>query len=179
VSPSSPDSSATERRLLVVMRHGKAEAFAPEDHHRRLTDRGLRQATAAGKWLAAHQMVPTAAFVSSATRTRQTWEALVAGSGTAAEARFEDAVYSADTDSALDVLRDTPTDAEVVLYVGHNPTAASLAHLLDDGDPDPAAFRSMSAGFPTAAIAVLEISVPWADLGVATGHLIAFHVAQG
>lgn len=165
--------------MLVVMRHGRAEAFAQEDHRRTLTDRGLRQATAAGKWLAARELVPTQAFVSSATRARQTWEALVAGSGTPTEARVEDAVYSADTYSALDVLRDAPTDAEVVLYLGHNPTAASLAHLLDDGDPDPAAFRSMSAGFPTAAIAVLEISVPWADLDAATGHLIAFHVAQG
>jgi phosphohistidine phosphatase len=160
------------------MRHGKAEAFAPEDHRRRLTDRGRREATAAGRWLAEQGFVPTHAFVSSATRTRQTWDALVAGSGATAEPRVEDAVYSADADSALDVLRDTPADAEVVLYVGHNPTAASLAHLLDDGDPDPGAFRAMSAGFPTAAVAVLEISVPWERLDVATGHLVAFHVGR-
>ncbi len=161
------------------MRHGKAEAFAAEDHLRRLTDRGRRQATAAGEWLAEQGIVPTEAFVSSATRTRQTWRALVAGSGTPAEARVEDAVYSADADSALDVLREAPADSEVVLYVGHNPTAASLAHLLDDGDPEPEAFRAMSAGFPTAAIAVLEIAVPWAEMGPATGHLIAFHVGEG
>ncbi|MCW2760644.1 MAG: Phosphoglycerate mutase [Marmoricola sp.] len=160
------------------MRHGKAEAFAQEDHRRRLTDRGRREATAAGEWLAENGIVPNEAFVSSATRTRQTWEALVAGSGTPAEARVEDAVYSADADSALDVLRNASADAEVVLYVGHNPTAASLAHLLDDGNPDPDAFRAMSAGFPTAATAVLEISVPWAELGPATGHLIAFHVGR-
>jgi len=161
------------------MRHGKAEAFATEDHRRRLTERGRRQATAAGEWLAEQGIVPTDAFVSSATRTRQTWKALVAGNGTPAEARVEDAVYSADADSALDVLREAPPGAEVVLYVGHNPTAASLAHLLDDGDPDPEAFRAMSAGFPTAAAAVLEISVPWAELDAATGHLVAFHVGQG
>jgi phosphohistidine phosphatase len=161
------------------MRHAKAEAFAAEDHRRRLTERGRREATAAGEWLAEQGIIPTEAFVSSATRARQTWKALVTGSGTPAEARVEDAVYSADADSALDVLREAPPEAEVVLYVGHNPTAASLAHLLDDGDPDPAAFRAMSAGFPTAAIAVLEISVPWADLDAATGHLVAFHVGQG
>ena len=176
MSPSSPDSSASPRRVLVIMRHGKAEAFAEGDHRRRLTDRGRREATAAGQWLADQGIVPTDAFVSSATRTRQTWEALVAGSGTPAEAHVEDAVYSADAESALDVLRQAPPAAEVVLYVGHNPTAASLAHLLDDGDPDPEAFRAMSAGFPTGAVAVLEISVPWADLDLATGHLVAFHV---
>lgn len=161
------------------MRHGKAEAFAPEDHRRRLTERGRRDATAGGQWLADRGIVPTDAFVSSATRGRQTWEALVAGNGTPAEARVEDAVYSADADSALDVLREAPVAAEVVLYIGHNPTAASLAHLLDDGDPEPEAFRAMAAGFGPAAIAVLEISVPWADLDPATGHLVAFHAGHG
>ncbi|MEO7351437.1 MAG: histidine phosphatase family protein [Marmoricola sp.] len=179
MSPPSPDSSSKGRRLLVIMRHGKAEAFAQGDHRRRLTDRGRREATAAGQWLADLGFVPTDAFVSSATRARQTWEALMVGSGTRAEARVEDAVYTADADSALDVLRGSPVDAEVVLYVGHNPTAASLAYLLDDGDPDSEAFRSMSVGFATAAVAVLEIWVPWADLDAATGHLIAFHADQG
>ncbi len=180
MSPSLPDSSAAGgRRLLVIMRHGKAEAFAASDHERQLTDRGLREATAAGQWLASQGIVPAEAFVSSAVRTRQSWQALVAGSGTQAEARVEDSVYSADADSALEVLQQAPADAQVVLYVGHNPTAASLAHLLDDGNPDPESFRAMSAGFPTAAVAVLEISVPWADLGIATGHLVAFHVGLG
>ncbi len=178
MSPPSPDSSTGARRTLVVVRHGRAEAFAQEDHLRRLTDRGRREATAAGQWLADQGIVPTDAFVSSAARTRETWEAVVAASGTSARPRIEDAVYSADTDSALDVLRGAPAGAEVVLYVGHNPTAASLAYLLDDGDPDPQAFRAMSAGFPTAAVAVLEITVPWAELDAATGHLVAFHVGQ-
>jgi phosphohistidine phosphatase len=179
VSPPSPHSAAAQRRLLVVVRHGQAEAFAQEDHERQLTARGRRDATAAGRWLAEQGIVPTDAFVSSATRARQTWEALVAGNGTPAEARVEDAVYSADSDSALDVLRDARPHAEVVLYVGHNPTAASLAHLLDDGDPEPAAFRTMSRGFPTAAIAVLEVTVPWSEIDAATGHLVAFHVGRG
>lgn len=160
------------------MRHGKAESFAEEDHHRRLTARGKQEAEAAGRWLAAQGFVPTDAFVSSATRTRQTWTALVESSGTRADARFEDAVYSAGADSALDVLRAAPPDAEVLLYLGHNPTAASIAHLLDDGNPEPDAFRGMSAGFPTAAVAILEIPVPWAELDAATGHLIAFHVGR-
>ena len=162
----------------MIMRHGKAEAFAPEDHRRRLTDRGHREATAAGEWLSDQGIVPTYAFVSSATRARQTWKALVAGHATPAKSRVEDAVYSADANSALDVLRDAPPDAEIVLYIGHNPTAASLAHLLDDGDPDPVAFRAMSAGVPTSAIAVLEISVPWADLDSGTGHLMAFYAGR-
>jgi phosphohistidine phosphatase len=160
----------------VILRHSKAESFAPEDHRRILTPRGRRDAVAAGRWLAAQGIVPTHVFVSSATRARDTWEGVAEGSGTEVEAQVEDAVYSADADSAVDLLRTTPEDAEVVLYVGHNPTAASLAHLLDDGNPDPEAFRAMSAGFPPSALAVLEVEVPWAQLGEAAGHLVAFHV---
>ncbi len=164
MSPSSPDSSAQGRRLLVVMRHGKAEPYAGEDYRRRLLDRGYRDSKGAGEWLAAQGMVPTHALVSSAQRTRDTWEAVAEGSGSSAEVAVEDAVYSADADSALDLLSRTPADAAVVIYVGHNPTAASLAHFLDDGDPEPDAFRAMSAGFPTAAMAVLEVTGSWADL---------------
>ncbi len=160
------------------MRHGKAEAFAEEDHQRRLTDRGRREATAAGRWLSDQGIVLTHAFVSSATRTLQTWEALVDGSGTTAPPTVEDAVYSADADSALDLLRQTPVEAQVVIYLGHNPTAASLVHRLDDGDPSPEAFRALSAGFVTSAIAVLEISVDWSELDLATGHLVAFYSGQ-
>ncbi len=161
------------------MRHGKAEPYSDEDHRRRLTERGHRDAAAAGAWLAVHGFVPTHALVSSATRTRQTWRAVAEGSGSTAEPAVQDAVYTATADSALDLLREVPADAEVVLYVGHNPTAASLAHLLDDGDPDPGAFRALSAGFPTCALAVLEVSVPWSEVGASTGHLVAFHVGQG
>lgn len=157
------------------MRHGRAEAFAEEDHRRRLTERGRHDVASAAAWLAGRGVLPTHAFVSSAVRTRDSWDAFVEGSGCSVRPRVDDLVYTADADTAIDLLRTVPEDAEVVLYLGHNPTAASLAHLLDAGDPDPEAFRRLSAGFPAAALAVLEIEVPWADLGEATGRLVAFH----
>jgi phosphohistidine phosphatase len=157
------------------MRHGKAEAFAPEDHHRRLTDRGAREAHDAGQWLAEQGLVPTHALVSSAMRARETWESLAAATGTAVAPQVEDAIYTAGPENVMDILRATPEEAEVVLYVGHNPTAASLAHLLDDGDPDPDAFRAMTASFPPAAMAVLDVHVPWADLDAATARLVGFY----
>ena len=157
------------------MRHGKAEAFAPEDHHRRLTERGVREAHGAGRWLEEQGLVPTHALVSSAMRARETWESLAAATGTAVAPLVEDAIYTAGPENVMDILRATPEDAEVVLCVGHNPTAASLAHLLDDGDPDPDAFRTMTAGFPPAAMAVLDVHVPWAELDAATARLVGFY----
>ena len=157
------------------MRHGKAEQFAAEDHLRRLTERGAREVYGAGEWLAEQGFSPTHAFVSSSVRTQDTWEGLVAATGSSVAPVVDDAIYTAGPDSAIDILRSTPPDAEVVLYVGHNPTAASVAHLLDDGDADPDAFRAMSAGFPPAALAVLEVLSPWADLEAASARLVAFY----
>ncbi len=161
------------------MRHGKAEPFAAEDHRRELTARGRRDAAAAGVWLAEQELVPTHAYVSSAARARGTWASLAQAMRSTAEVVVEDALYNADPEHVLEVLRGAPHDAEVVVYVGHNPAAASLAHQLDSGDPDPEAFRQMSEGFPTAALAVLDVRVAWADLDAATARLLAFHVGNG
>ena len=54
----------------------------------------------------------------------------------------------------------------------------TMRQVLDDGEPDPTAFRAISEGFPVAAMAVLEVPVPWSDLAAGTAHLIDFHVGQ-
>ena len=91
----------------------------------------------------------------------------------------DDAIYTASPESALDILRGTPKAAEVVLYLGHNPTASSLAHLLEDGDPDAEAFRGITAGMATSAMAVLDVHVPWADLDAASARLTGFYPGLG
>lgn len=174
MSPPSP-APADARRVLLIVRHGKAEAFATEDHRRRLTDRGTAEVEAAGRWLVERGLAPTHALVSSSARTMETWATLASVSGSDIEPDPSDAVYTAGPDSALDLIRAVPADSEVVMYVGHNPTAASLAHLLDDGHPDPEAFRRMSSGFPTSALAVLDVHVPWSELDAATARLVDFH----
>jgi phosphohistidine phosphatase len=64
------------------------------------------------------------------------------------------------------------------MIVGHNPTMAHLVHLLDDGTADAEAFAEISAGFPTSAIAVLDVGTSWADLEVAGARISAFHVGR-
>lgn len=174
---SSPPSGTTvphSGRVLVVMRHARAESFAEGDHRRRLTDRGRRDAVQSGRWLASAGLQPEAVFVSSAERAQATWRAVAEGAHSEVEAYVDDGLYTAGPDAVMEVLR-TAGAAGVVLFVGHNPTAASLAHVLDDGDPDPVAFRSMSEGFPPAAIAVLDVPQPWAELDIASARLVAFH----
>jgi phosphohistidine phosphatase len=161
------------------MRHARAESFASSDQRRRLTDRGRRDAAAVGRWLAEQGLVPTHAYVSSAERTKETWQALAEASGSTADPLFDDALYAGGPDDVMESLRAAPAGAAVVLYVGHNPTVASLAHVLDDGNPEPEAFRAMSEGFPPAATAVLELQDPWTELDVASARLVDFHVGRG
>ena len=169
----------TDRRRLIVMRHAKAEPYASSDHARTLTERGVASARDAGAHLRELGLSPDHAVVSSAVRTRQTWDALVETAGiTECEVSFDDAVFTGSAEVALEVLQNVAEDAETVLFLGHNPTAAFLAHYLDDGEGDPAAVSAMLHGFPPAALTVLEVAVPWSALSSETGRVTDFYVGH-
>ena len=166
-------------RRLVVMRHAKAEPYSERDHTRTLTDAGRRDARDAGRWLAEQGITVDHAYVSSAERTQNTWSEVAGAVGSNAVVHVDDVLYTAEAESVIEVLRLAPADAATVMYVGHNPTAAFVAHLLDDGSPDPEAFAEMTSGFPTSATTVLDVPVAWTDLAEGTCHIVAFHVGRG
>jgi phosphohistidine phosphatase len=168
----------TNPRRLIVMRHAKAEPFAATDHERRLTDRGRVGAAAAGRYLADVSLVPGHAVVSTAVRAVQTWEAVAEGSGAALEPAVDGAVYNGSPQVVIEALQTVPEDAETVIFVGHNPTAAYVAHTLDDGEGDPVALTRLLQGFPPGALTVFEIEVPWAELGPETGRVVDFFVGD-
>lgn len=169
----------TDRRRLIVMRHAKAEPFAETDHARRLTERGVAAAADVGVHLWEQDLRPDFAVVSSAERTRDTWAAVrdEAGAGSA-DVRFDDAVFTGSPDVVLEVLQNVPPDAGTVLFVGHNPTAAYLCHLLDDGDGEPSAVSGLLEGFPPGAMAVIEVAVPWSELAAETGRVVGYYVGR-
>jgi len=159
------------------MRHAKAEHSAATDHARALARRGRADADAAGRWLREHGVDPDVALVSDALRTQQTWERVAAGAGWDPDAReLSEALYAAGTDSAFDLLRDTPAEVRTLVVIGHNPTMGSLAELVDDGEGETeAATAMMTRGFPTSAVAIFAVAGDWADLGPGTARLEAFH----
>jgi phosphohistidine phosphatase len=161
------------------MRHAKAEQSGPSDVERELSDRGIVDATEAGQWLASRGVEPDQAVVSAAVRAQQTWEAVNEGGGWDLEGTFEDTLYEAGTESALDVIRETDPGVSTLVVVGHNPTMASLATLLDDGEGDDEAGNDVAMGFPTSAMAVLEYDGDWADLDEASASVVAYHVGRG
>jgi len=168
-----------ELRRLVVMRHAKAEAVAASDHERRLTRRGVRDAAEAGRWARSAGVLPDHALVSTAARAHETWSTFRAAADLELEAELDAGLYAAGPYSALEALRTAPADATTVMIVGHNPTMAHLVHLLDDGSADPVAFAEISAGFPTSAVAVLDVPGSWAELDLSGARITLFHVGRG
>lgn len=165
-------------RRLVVMRHAKAESFAESDAARRLTERGQRDAAVAGHWLAGQGFRPDHALVSSAVRTRQTWESVASAAQWTLQPELDPALYAAGAESALDLMRMIPAEVEQLLVLGHNPTVSYLAQLLDDGAGDPAAATAMGQGYPPAALSVFEFDSDWTQLGYGHATLVAFHVGD-
>lgn len=157
---------------LVLLRHAKAE---PEngigDAQRPLSSRGRRQAAALGPLLDSHVGTVDVALVSSALRTTETYKLLAASwpEDGAPDADVRDELYSAGPRDVLAVLAELPPQVERVLVVGHEPTMSSLAHLLN-GERTTLA-DTVAYGLSTAAAAVLDVPVAWAELDRSTARL--------
>ncbi|QZY27623.1 SixA phosphatase family protein [Nocardioides coralli] len=162
-------------RHLVLVRHARAEQSGRTDAERTLTEEGDAAARERGAELAAEGLVPDHALVSAAVRAVQTWEALAAGAGWELGAETSRSLYTAEPETALDLLGELPAQTSTVVVVGHNPTMASLAQTLDDGRGDPDAGAALlAAGFPPGAAAVFAYDGAWADVAPGSARLVAY-----
>lgn len=167
-----------DNRTLVVVRHAKAEADGPTDFERRLAESGHADAVVVGAWLAERGIVPDHALVSAAVRTIQTWDDIADAAGWDLEPDLDESLYAAGPESALDLVRSVPDDVRTLVVIGHNPTIASLAQLLDDGEGDVDAGNQLALGYPTAATTVLSYDGDWEDLADASASVVAFFVGR-
>ncbi|SDS85782.1 SixA phosphatase family protein [Actinopolymorpha singaporensis] len=179
----------TNRRLLLL-RHGKAESpLGLADADRPLADRGRAQAGYAGRQARERGIVPDLAIVSPALRTRQTWsefadamgasakpqpevEVDMAGPEVEVEVDVDRRVYDNTVDDLLDVLTEAPDEVRTLLVVGHNPSIASLAAVLDDGSPG-ADRHGLADGYPTGTLTVFDVAGSWKAVGPGSGRLRA------
>ncbi|MEV6971898.1 histidine phosphatase family protein [Kitasatospora sp. NPDC093806] len=167
-------------RRIVVVRHAKAVAHdAVRDHGRRLAERGRRDAPAAGRWLAEQGVVPELAIVSTAARTRETWELAGAELGGAPRTVFDERVYLADVEELLAVLREVSAEVGTVVVVGHNPGVHELAETLAGEGEEDLLDRMDARGFPTSAVAVLEFDGSWRGVGPDVARLTGFRTPRG
>jgi phosphohistidine phosphatase len=165
------------RRVLLI-RHAKA-ADAPVDIDRPLAERGKRQAAAIASWLEESGRVPERVVVSPARRAAQTWELAAARLKPHLRATVDPRVYDNTVEALLAVLRETPGDVRTVAVVGHNPSIAELAAILDAGQGNPAAQRDLETKFPTAGVAVFSLTGPFADIAPGAATLDDFTAPHG
>jgi phosphohistidine phosphatase len=175
-----PATDQAPTRTLWVVRHAKAVAdpsAGGADHDRPLAPRGRRDAEALGRRLAGGRLgldeadLPDVVLCSTAQRTRQTAEGILAALAEPPDVDYRRSLYYAGPDDVLAEVRTVPDDRRSVMVVGHNPTAHALAAGL--GDPDTAAGIE-ARGFPTCAVAVYRLPAGrWLDVSEGTGTLAA------
>lgn len=166
-------------RRLVVLRHAKsAWPGGVDDHRRPLAPRGLRDAPAAGRALAAGSL-PDLALCSTAVRARRTWELVSAEWATPPPVRYDRRLYAADVADLLEVVHEVPADVRTLLLVGHNPGLEELVRALAADGLDDTLDR-VREKFPTSAIAVLTWrGTDWPALTPGVALLTSFTVPRG
>jgi len=134
---------------LILFRHAKAEAKGREgDFDRALTEGGRLDAALIGEALAKGGLIPTAALVSPARRTMETWE-VARASFPQARAYPMRELYNAGPADIVGALQGVTADTVVV--VGHNPGLHELAiGLLREGGASSAVMSKVASRFPTA-----------------------------
>ncbi len=147
-------------KALILFRHAKAEKRAPsgDDFDRALTRSGAEDAAIMGRVLADAGFSPDAAVVSSAKRTRETWEqaAPAFGSVSVAHART---LYDASARTLLEAAESELKRADTVVVVAHNPGIHELAvALLEQSAAAPAEIARARSDFPPAAVAAFTVA---------------------
>jgi len=112
---------------LILWRHAEAEDGIIHDSERKLTAKGVKQASRMAKWLLARMPQDAVILVSPARRAQQTARAL--------HLDFETVKEIGLAASAADVLRAAgwPEGERTVVVVGHQPTLGETAALLLTG----------------------------------------------
>ena len=132
--------------VLVVMRHGKADAFGSvDDRARQLTEKGAKQAKTVAKGLMSMDLMPDRIACSGADRARQTLERMLKVFGDKPKVDMRQSLYEGGVQSVLDELQATKTKRKVLMVLGHEPTVSISCQWLATSsrrwmlrDPEPA-----------------------------------------
>lgn len=154
-------------KTLILMRHAKSDWSKPgqRDKERTLNNRGRIAALRMGDWLREIEATPQVALVSSAQRTRETWERMKI----TCDAMFDDALYLGEAEDYLMAVKTAP-ECGCLLVLGHNPGMETAMGMMDGG-------RRISA--PTAATGVYTLSIDhWRDAGFQGATLAAFETPK-
>ena len=163
-------------RTIHALRHAKSDWGHPElaDHDRSLNDRGRRESKALGAHF--ERVPPKVALVlcSTATRARQTLEALTAALGDAT-IEFDERLYGATSEEMIGLLSLVDETVRSVMLIGHNPGMQDLVIALSASGDE---LERVRTKFPTAALATMSFDGEWAELGAGDCTLDRLTIAK-
>jgi phosphohistidine phosphatase len=162
---------------LLLLRHAKSDwSKDVDDHDRALAPRGRKATPEMARYMRKNDYLPEVVLCSTAERTRETLDLLLAGWKIKPDIRYERALYLADWPILLANLKKAPASSSPLLLVGHNPGMEQLALALaarPASDSERARLHRLTQKFPTAALAVLDFDIgSWGDLKPGAGQLV-------
>ena len=167
-------------KRLLLLRHAKAEPgdAGIEDHERALTARGRDDAIKLGRYIRKNDFEPEFIVSSTARRTVETVELVTDELSGTRRIDYLEALYLAEPELILSIVRLAPDKMASVMVVGHNPGLEQLATLLAR-EPvkrkERDRFDAIEEKFPTCALAVLDFEAArWRDIGPGQGSLTDF-----
>jgi phosphohistidine phosphatase len=174
---SKDNKSPPGRRLVVktlhLIRHAKSSAKEGDDHERTLSRRGRDSARLLGKYLPT--LVGPIDFVlcSSALRTRETLDLVLAELSPKPRCAIADELYLASCEKLMHRLRRLDERDAHVVVIGHNPGLFDLAMALaQESSPN---FRALaSSKFPTSTCASFRVETDWSALGNARHEMTGY-----
>lgn len=147
---------------LILLRHGEAGFSDSVDFQRQLTSRGKENLNRLGENLTDTLRNVDFLYCSSATRTRETAEIIKKHIHVGNE-EFIKEIYDGNLETLLNLLENTPSEAESCMIIGHNPTISVLASHLT---------HSNYIGLQPGAMAILDLEIlEWYMVGLGTGTL--------
>lgn len=167
-------------KRLLLLRHAKAEAHADgkDDRSRALTERGRIDAARMAVFMRKKQYLPDFVLCSTSVRTRETLEYWSVAIAENPKAQYSDALYLAEPETMLSLIRRAPDTSKALMVVAHNPgteqiAMALLREELKRGERDHA--DAMEEKYPTASLAVIAFEGDsWKSVKPASGKLIDF-----
>jgi len=164
--------------MLHLLRHAKSSwKEKVEDRERRLNRRGRESARRVGRHLPAAVGALDLVLCSSAVRTRETMDLILAEFSMRPRNLIEDELYAASREKLMNRLRRLAEDDVNVLLIGHNPELHELATTL--ADTSSPRFSTLASGkFPTAARASFQVSDPWSALGRSRYEIVDYVTAD-
>jgi phosphohistidine phosphatase len=139
---------------IYLLRHAKAGWAEPGQHDfdRPLDNQGFAEAEIVADKAADRSYLPETVISSTATRCRQTAEAIRRAVSEMIEPLYIDELYNGSLGTYLAIL-EGQKESQSVMLIGHNPTMEELLETLIGSDQMVAA---IPGGYPPAGLAVLD-----------------------